>query len=291
MTTVPNALRRPVRRPSFWARLRARRSLLMLVLVTVVFVFPFYWIVSRSLMSAGEYAEATPRMFPARPTLENYDTVLMQDDFLRNILNSAIVATLTTAITLVVGSLAGYALARLPIRGRPVILGIVTLAGFFPLTAMIGPLFTLMQNLGLLNTYIGLSMADLIYTLPLTTWLLASLFAQLPEEIEEAAMVDGCTRLGALRRVVLPIAAPALATAGIFSFILAWSDFAFSLSFLETPEMYTAPRAIVALGQSKYQTFYNLTDAAVVVTALPIAALVLLAQRRIVSGLTAGAVR
>jgi trehalose/maltose transport system permease protein len=272
-------------------RPRMRASTALLILVTIVFVFPFFWILTRSFMSTAEYGSAAPRMLPKDPTLSNYDTVLGKDDFVRNVLNSAIVATLTTAITLVLGSLAGYALARLPIRGKPVILAVVTLAGFFPLTAMIGPLFTVMQNTGLLNTYIGLSISDLIYTLPLTTWLLATLFAQLPQEIEEAAMVDGCTRLGALRRVVLPLAAPALATAGIFSFILAWSDFAFSLSFLETPDRFTAPLAIVALGQSKYQTFYNLTDAAVVVTALPIAALVLVAQRRIVAGLTAGAVR
>lgn len=270
---------------------RPRPQTILLVGVTILFVFPFFWILTRSFMTAGEYSNGSPRMLPKHPTWSNYGTVLGDDNFLRNVLNSAIVATLTTAMTLVLGALAGYALARLPIRGKPVILAVVTLAGFFPLTAMIGPLFTLMQNLGLLNTYIGLSFSDLIYTLPLTTWLLATLFAQLPQEIEEAAMVDGCTRLGALRRVVLPLAAPALATAGIFSFILAWSDFAFSLSFLESPERFTAPLAIVALGQSKYQTFYNLTDAAVVVTALPIAALVLVAQRRIVAGLTAGAVR
>lgn len=264
---------------------------ILLVGVTIIFVFPFFWILTRSFMTAGEYANGSPRMVPKHPTWENYNTVLGDDNFLRNILNSAIVATLTTTITLVLGALAGYALARLPVRGKPLILAVVTLAGFFPLTAMIGPLFTVMQNLGLLNTYAGLSVANLIYTLPLTTWLLATLFAQLPQEIEEAAMVDGCTRLGALRRVVLPLAAPAMATAGIFSFILAWSDFAFSLSFLESPDKFTAPLAIVALGQSKYQTFYNLTDAAVVVTALPIAALVLVAQRRIVAGLTAGAVR
>lgn len=279
-------------RPRLRGRLpRPQPRTILLVGVTIVFVFPFFWILTRSFMTAGEYANGSQRMLPKDPTWSNYSTVLGDDNFLRNVLNSAIVATLTTAMTLVLGALAGYALARLPIRGKPVILAVVTLAGFFPLTAMIGPLFTLMQNLGLLNTYIGLSFSDLIYTLPLTTWLLATLFAQLPQEIEEAAMVDGCTRLGALRRVVLPLAAPAMATAGIFSFILAWSDFAFSLSFLESPERFTAPLAIVALGQSKYQTFYNLTDAAVVVTALPIAALVLVAQRRIVAGLTAGAVR
>jgi ABC-type glycerol-3-phosphate transport system permease component len=136
-----------------------------------------------------------------------------------------------------------------------------------------------------------LSISDLVKTLPFTTWLLASLFADLPAEIEEAALVDGCGRLRVLWTVVVPLAAPALATATIFSFILVWSDFAFSLAFLESSSRFTAPLAIVMLGQTKYQTFYNLTDASVMVTVLPIFALVLLAQRRIVSGLTSGAVR
>jgi ABC-type glycerol-3-phosphate transport system permease component len=147
------------------------------------------------------------------------------------------------------------------------------------------------RNVGLLNTWWGVSIADLIYTLPLCTWLLASLFGQLPAEIEEAAMVDGCSRIAALWRVIVPTAAPAMVTAGIFSFILAWSDFAFSLSFLETPTRYTAPRAILFFGTSKFLTDYNLIDATVIITALPIFAIVLLAQRRIVSGLTAGAVK
>jgi ABC-type glycerol-3-phosphate transport system permease component len=157
--------------------------------------------------------------------------------------------------------------------------------------AMIGPLFDVMSQVGLLNSLPGLGLSDLIYTLPLATWLLAALFSQLPRELEEAAMVDGCGRLRALRLVILPVAAPALVTAGIFSFILAWSDFAFSLSFLESPGNYTAPLAIVTLGEGKYQIFYNYIDVSLLVTAAPIVVLVLLAQRRIVSGLTTGAVR
>lgn len=259
--------------------------------IALLFLFPFLWVLTHSFESAAEFRLNRPGLWPASPTLANYRTVLGSDGFQRYIANSLIVASLTTVITLCCGSLAGYALARLPIRGRGWILGFVTLAGFFPLTAMMGPLFKLMSELHLLNTYIGLSIADLIYTLPLTTWLLASLFGQLPAEIEEAAMVDGCRRLGALWRVVIPLAAPAMATAAIFSFILAWSDFAFSLAFLQTPNRYTAPLAIIDVGYSKYQTFYNYIDAAVIVTALPVFILVLVAQRRIVSGLTAGAVK
>src|SRR4030088_1424519 len=242
-----------------------------LALAVLAFLLPFYWIFARSFESAAEYARNQPTLWPAHPTLSNYYTVLVRDGFATAILNSLIVASITTAITLV--------------------LGFVILAGFFPLTAMMGPLFDVMAHTGLLNSYLGLSASDLVYTLPFTTWLLASLFGQLPVEIEEAALVDGCGRARVLWKVVIPLAAPALATATIFSFILVWSDFAFSLAFLQTSNRFTAPLAIVMLGQTKYQTFYNYTDAAVMVTALPILALVLLAQRRIVSGLTSGALR
>ena len=156
---------------------------------------------------------------------------------------------------------------------------------------MMGPLFLMYRNLHLLNNWLGVSIADLIYTLPLCTWLLAGLFAQLPAEIEEAAMVDGCSRLRAMWHVVVPLAAPAIATAGIFSFILSWSDFAFSLAFLQSTSRYTAPLAIIWNSTSKYTTYFNVLDAMVIVTSLPIIVLVLFAQRRIVSGLTTGAVK
>ena len=272
-------------------RWRHRWAVLALAVITVIFLLPFFWVLSQSLEPTAEFSRNLPTLWPSHPTLGNYYTVLIKDSFSRSILSSFIVATITTVITLVLGALAGYALSRLPIRGRGLVLGFVILAGFFPLTAMMGPLFDVMGHIGLLNTYLGLSIADLIYTVPLTTWLLASLFGQIPMEIEEAALVDGATRLGAVWRVIVPLAAPALVTAAIFSFLLVWNDFAFSLAFLQTPNRFTAPLSIVMLSQTKYQVFYNLTDAGVLLTALPIFVLVLFAQRRIVSGLTTGALR
>ena len=272
-------------------RWRHRWAVLALAVITLLFLVPFFWVLSQSLEPSAEFSRNLPTLWPSHPTLGNYYTVLIRDSFSRSILSSFIVAAITTVITLVVGALAGYALSRLPIRGRGLVLGFVILAGFFPLTAMMGPLFDVMGHIGLLNTYLGLSIADLIYTVPLTTWLLASLFGQIPMEIEEAALVDGASRLGAVWRVIVPLAAPALVTAAIFSFLLVWNDFAFSLAFLQTANRFTAPLSIVMLSQTKYQVFYNLTDAGVLLTALPIFVLVLFAQRRIVSGLTTGALR
>ena len=272
-------------------RWRHRWAAIALAVITLIFLVPFFWVLSQSLEPSAEFSRNLPTLWPSHPTLGNYYTVLIKDSFSRSILSSLIVAAITTVITLVLGALAGYALSRLPIRGRGLVLGFVILAGFFPLTAMMGPLFDVMGHIGLLNTYLGLSIADLIYTVPLTTWLLASLFGQIPMEIEEAALVDGASRLGAVWRVIVPLAAPALVTAAIFSFLLVWNDFAFSLAFLQTANRFTAPLSIVMLSQTKYQVFYNLTDAGVLLTALPIFVLVLFAQRRIVSGLTTGALR
>lgn len=280
-------------RPAQWAAARwSRRAAgVSLAVVAVLFVLPFFWVLAHSLETTAEWRSGGVTFWPSHMTFANYVQVIVQDDFLLNLLASVVVASITTAITLVLSSLAGYAIARLPVRGRGAILAFVILAGFFPIMAMIGPLFLIYRSVGMLNSWPGVAVADLIYTLPLCTWLLSSLFAQLPVGIEEAAMVDGCSNVRALWHVVVPLAAPAIATAGIFSFILAWSDFAFSLAFLQSTSRYTAPLAIIWNSTSKYTTYYNILDAMVVLTALPIVALVLLAQRRIVSGLTAGAVR
>jgi ABC-type glycerol-3-phosphate transport system permease component len=196
-----------------------------------------------------------------------------------------------TLITVLLASLAGYAIARTRLRGKPLIFGFILIAGFFPQMAMVGPLFIVYKHIGLLNSYPGLIIACLIYTLPIATWLLTSYFSQIPIQLEEAAIVDGASRLQALRKVIMPVALPGVFTVTILSFILIWNDFTFALSFQSTPNMFTAPLAIVNLGQSQFQTFYNLIDAAVVIISIPIALIVIFAQRRIVSGLTAGALK
>jgi ABC-type glycerol-3-phosphate transport system permease component len=197
----------------------------------------------------------------------------------------------TTAVTVVVASLAGYALARLPIRGTGAILAFILLAGFFPVLAMIGPLFLMLRYIGALNNIYPLIIVYLVYTLPISTWLLKNFFQQIPADLEDAALTDGATRLQVLRKVIIPVAVPGVFTAAILSFILAWNDFAFAVSFLTSTSNFTAPLAITTFGQSGYQTYYNLIDAAVVIISIPIALLVLLAQRRIVAGLTAGSFR
>jgi ABC-type glycerol-3-phosphate transport system permease component len=284
-------------RPSISRTMRTRKIgrrtgfFALLAVFVVVSLFPFYWIVITSLKSNAVLAQGTTSLLPSHVTFSNYIDDFTQQDFIRPLINSAIVCLSATLLTVVIASMAGYALSSTRIRGRPLIMGFILIAGFFPILALVGPLFIAYKHTGLLNSYPALILAYLIYTLPLATWLLSSYFSQIPRELEEAAIVDGLTRVQALRKVIIPVALPGVFTAAILAFILAWNDFTFALSFMTTPNMYTAPVAIVSLGQSQYQTFYNLIDAAVVIIAIPIALIVILAQRRIVSGLTAGAIK
>jgi ABC-type glycerol-3-phosphate transport system permease component len=264
------------------------------VIVVLIALFPFYWVLRTSLLSNQQVAAGVGGangIIPSHLSGVAYSNVFTQASFLRPLVNSFIVALATTVVTVIVASMAGYALARLRIRGTGAILGFILLAGFFPVLAMIGPLFLVLRDLGMLNNIYPLIIVYLVYTLPISTWLLKNFFEQIPAELEDAALVDGATRLQVLRKVVVPVAIPAVFTAAILSFILAWNDFAFAVSFLTSTAHFTAPLAITTFGQSQFQTFYNLIDAAVVIISIPIAVLVLFAQRRIVSGLTAGSFR
>jgi trehalose/maltose transport system permease protein len=286
--------RRAPRLPHGWALVREILFYLLVLIAVAISLFPFYWILRTSLLSNAQVAQGvggSNGLLPGHLTGKAYADDFTQQHFLTPLVNSAIVALVATAVTIVVATMAGYALARLRIRGAGAILAFILTAGFFPVLAMVGPLFLLFKELSLLNNIYPLILAYLVYTLPIATWLLRNFFAQIPAELEEAALVDGATRMQALRKVVVPVAIPGVFTAAILAFILAWNDFTFAVSFLETPEHFTAPLAIVNFGQSQFQVFYNRIDAAVVIITIPIALLVLFAQRRIVSGLTAGSFR
>jgi ABC-type glycerol-3-phosphate transport system permease component len=278
-----------------YGRRRAPLRRMGFIAVNCLFVIsalvPFYWMLTTSVETTSELNKGATSIYPRQLTFQAYTQIFSEADFARPLLNSMIIALGTTVLTLLLATPASYALARLNLRGRAVILGFVLLAGFFPIIAMVGPLFLVYRRIALLNSYQGLIVAYLIYTLPLAIWLLTSYFGQIPKELDESALVDGASRLRALWRIVIPIAAPSIFTAGIISFILAWNDFTLALSFENQPGSYTAPLAIVNLGQSQYQVFYNQIDAAVVVVTLPVALIVLLAQRRIISGLTTGALK
>lgn len=264
---------------------------LLVAFIVLVALFPFYWILITSVKTDADFNAGTHSLLPTSFDPGVYGRLFSQDNFLVPLLNSALVALCTTAVSLVAGVLAAYAMVRLVPGARAAILGFILAVGFFPVIAMAGPLFFIFRDINFLNSYLALIFSYLIYALPITTWILVSIFSQIPKDMEEAGMVDGASTLQVIWRILTPLALPGIFTAGILGFILSWNDFLFALSFMTDPNRFTAPLAIVNLGQSQYHVFYNVIDAGVVITTIPIVILVLLAQRRIVSGLAAGGLK
>jgi ABC-type glycerol-3-phosphate transport system permease component len=261
----------------------------LLVLLVVGTAFPFYWAVVASLTPEAVLF-ARPSLWPGELVLDHYRALFTERDFWVPIRNSLVVAGSTTLLCVTVGTLAAYALARLHFRGKGPILAFILAVTMFPQISIVSPLYLLLRSLRLINTYPGLVLPYLTFAMPLTVWLLVGFFRQLPRDLEEAALVDGASRWQAFTRVVLPLAVPGLATTAILTFIYAWNEFLFALSFTLGPERHTVPVAI-ALFRGQYQVPWGQILAAAVVATTPVAAMVLLFQRRIVQGLTSGAVK
>jgi trehalose/maltose transport system permease protein len=259
--------------------------------VVFVALAPLYWTVVTSVKSGIELNVSPPTLYPHSFSLENYITDLSLSTFTRDLLNSAIIATITTILALIVGILCAYAIARMKFRGKAVVLGITLSVAIIPLIAMVGPLFVFFTGpLPIYNTYAALIIPDLAITLPITVWFMTSFFRDLPPDLEEAALVDGATRLRALWDVIVPLTAPGVFAAAILSFIAVWNDFLFGLTL--TTDQNAQP---VTVGVSRFAGEHTIPwgeiAAAAVIVTIPLVIVVLFLQKRIVSGLTAGAVK
>jgi multiple sugar transport system permease protein len=251
---------------------------------------PFYWLVNVSLKTGPDLSGSD--VFPPHPTLDNYQSIFQNDDFVHALGNSAIVSLTTTALALIVGSFCAYALARLRFPAKFLLLGLVLSITTFPPIAIATPIFKLWTDLGFFNTLYGLIIPYLTFALPLAIYILVSFFKEIPKDLEEAALVDGATRFTAFRKVVIPLAAPGLATAGILTFIAAWNEFLFAVTLTSTPKARTVPAAIAFFtGSTEFEEPLGTIAAASVVISIPLIFLVLFFQKRIVAGLTAGAVK
>ncbi|MET0686298.1 MAG: carbohydrate ABC transporter permease [Solirubrobacteraceae bacterium] len=258
--------------------------------IVIFCLLPFYWLVNISLKTGPDLSSAS--VFPPNPSLENYKSVFQNDDFTRALRNSAIVALVTTFLGVVVGSFCAYALARLKMRGKVLLLGIVLSITTFPQIAIAAPLFRLWSEIGLYNTLQGLIIPYLCFALPLSIYILVSFFREIPRDLEEAALVDGATHFQAFRKVVVPLAAPGLATTSILTFIAAWNEFLLASTLTSDPQYRTVPVAIAQFtGSSQFEVPLGTQSAASVIISIPLILLVLLFQKRIVAGLTAGAVK
>ena len=252
-------------------------------------VFPLYWALISSLTPESRLFGAAT-LVPRDLVLDHYRALFENRDFWTPIRNSLIVSGSTTVLCVALGSVCAYALARLQFRGKGLVLSFVLAVSMFPQISMVSPLYLLLRELRLLNTYPGLVLPYLTFAMPLTIWLLVGFFRQLPVDLEDAARMDGAGRLRTLWEVVLPLAAPGLAATAILTFLYSWNEFLFALSFTLGPERYTVPVAIT-LFRGQYQVPWGEVLAASVVATAPVAAIVIVAQRRIVAGLTSGAVK
>ena len=285
---------RRLRRYRFGRVLARTPSYLLIAAIFFYCLFPFYWVL-RSSFTPEVYLFQTPvKYFPPHPTLANYREALSAGFFQHALLNSTIVAGSVTLLSLAIGSFAAYALGRFQFHGRSFVMYLMLSMTIFPQIAILGALYTTISRFHLYDTLGALIFSYLIFTLPFTIWVLTSFMRALPGDLEEAAYVDGATPLQVFWKVLLPLIAPGLVTTGLLAFIAAWNEYLYALSFIQSPNKYTVPLAITSFVASRAESnaaLWGQIMAATVIVTLPLILLVLVMQRRIIAGLTAGAVK
>src|SRR6195256_2213635 len=260
------------------------------VLVVVVAIIPLLWIVSLSFKDPATITSAT--FWPKKWTLENYRGIFRTSEFTRALVNSIGIALISTFIAVLFASMAAYAVARLQFPGKSILIGMSLLIAMFPAISLVTPLFNIERTLGLFDTWLGLIIPYITFGLPLAIYTLSAFFREIPWELEKAAKMDGATPFQAFSRVIAPLAAPGMFTTAILVFIFCWNDFLFAISFTSTISSRTAPAAMEYFsGGSIFTIPTGPIAAAAVVITIPIIIFVLFFQRRIVAGLTSGAVK
>ena len=261
-----------------------------LVIFVFVSVFPLLWVFKMSIVTKTELYAAPPTLLPQNLSGAEWAQVLGDSTFQKALINSSIIAGVTTVICLFFGSIAAYAISRMRFRFKSTVMTLILAISFFPAVAIIAPLFIQFTALGIIDTYASVIITDTVFALPLTIWLLVAFFRELPVDLEDAAKVDGATTIQAFRKVIVPLAAPGVFTTAILTFIYAWNEFLFANTFLFDES--TQPVTVVIPNFATiYTVDYGAQAAASVIVTVPLVIMVLIFQRRIVSGLTAGAVK
>jgi multiple sugar transport system permease protein len=272
------------------ARLQSAVAYAILLVLLVVVLFPFYWMAVSSLKGEDQMRSLESMFWPRPAVLDNYRQLLARTDFVAWYGNSAVVSVSSTLLATAVGTIGAYSLARLRFRGRSLFSSAVLITYLVPPSILFIPLYAEMRTLGLADSLAGLIAAYPSFTVPFVTWLLMGYFESIPEELEEAAMIDGATRLGAFVRVVLPLAAPGVLAAALFAFTQAWNEFLYALVFITDVKLRTLP-----VGLSTFITGdvygWGYLMAGAVLTTLPVIAAYAYLQRYMVEGLTAGSVK
>jgi multiple sugar transport system permease protein len=276
-----------VRDKTLWQKIMIVVALVVLV---VNGVYPLVWIFLTSIKNELELTQVPITYLPQTPNFGNYAQVFQAQPFARFFLNSLVISSLSTILCVTIAAFAAYALARLRLRYRRIISIVIVAASMFPIVSLIVPLFQIMRGFGWLNTYWSLVIPYATFSLPISTLVLTAFFQGIPEDLESAAMIDGCSRFGALWRIIVPLAAPGVVTAAILAFVNSWNEFLLALTFNSAPYMKTVPVGVM-LYQGEFTFPWPLISAAIIITIIPIVVLILIFQRRIISGLTAGGVK
>jgi multiple sugar transport system permease protein len=267
---------------------RALWSIAILVVLLYALI-PVAWIASLSVKTPTQVGD---RKFFSGISFDNYDAVFSDDTFINALINSIGIASIATAISIVLAAMAAYATSRLNFTGKALILSGALAVAMFPPISIVGSLFNIWRSVGLYDTWPGLIIPYMTFTLPLAIYTLSAFFREIPWELEQAAQVDGATPFQAFRKIIVPLAAPGVFTAAILVFIFAWNDFIFANTLTSTDNARTVPAALAFFtGASQFEQPIGAICAASVVVTVPIIIMVLIFQRRIVAGLTAGAVK
>ena len=268
---------------------RWRWGLLDALVVVYVFI-PVLWITSLSFKTPATLTDG--RFIPRDWTLDNYRAIARTDQFVNALRNSIGIALISTLIAVVLGMLAAYAIARLDFPGKRALVGVSLLIAMFPQVSLVSPLFAIERTLRLFDTWPGLILPYITFSLPLAIYTMSAFFRQIPWELEKAAKMDGATEGQAFRKVIVPLATPGVVTAAILVFIFCWNEFLFAISLTSTERSRTAPAALAFFtGDSQFEDPTGAISAAAMVITIPIILFVLFFQRRIISGLTSGAVK
>ncbi|BBH69274.1 sugar ABC transporter permease [Actinoplanes sp. OR16] len=262
------------------------------MVILVWALFPLLWMVSLSFKDPDTFRSQEPTFFPQDWVWDNYKTVFTDSLFTSALRNSIGIALIATALSVIIAMFAAYAIARMDYPGKKFLLSMALAIAMFPQAALVGPLFNMWRNLGIYDTWIGLIIPYLTFALPLSIWTMSAFFRQIPWEMEQAAQVDGATAWQAFRRVIVPLAAPGVFTTAILTFFFCWNEFLLAISLTSTDRARTVPAALSFFtGASQFESPITYIMAASVVVTIPVVILVLIFQRRIMAGLTAGAVK
>ncbi|MFE9659562.1 MULTISPECIES: carbohydrate ABC transporter permease [unclassified Streptomyces] len=271
-------------------RRRSLRANTLGLLFCTVMAFPLYWMLLTAIRPSSEIRSNPPQFWTAEPTLDNFRRAMASETFWSSVRASALVGVGTVVVSLLIGVAAAYAVARFSFFGRRAFVVVILSVQMIPLAGLIIPLYLLLSDAGLTDSLVGVVLTYLVFMLPFTVWLLRGFVAGIPVELEEAAMVDGCTRAGAFRRVTLPLLAPGLVATSIYALVQAWNEYVLAYVLLSSTDKQTVSIWLVSF-QTSFGTDYGALMAGATLTALPVVVFFMIVQRRVAAGLTVGAVK